>query len=79
MPKLTRKLPSYRLHKVSGHAIVTLGGRDHYLGPHGSPESLDAYKGLISEWTAAVPVAAAANLSRRVVNGRVNRIRRVFN
>ncbi len=36
MPKLTKKLPSYRLHKVSGHAVVTIGGRDHYLGLHGS-------------------------------------------
>src|SRR6185503_14706428 len=60
MPKLTRKLPAYRLHKASGHAIVTLGGRDHYLGEHGSAESLDAYKRLISEWTAAGPAAAAA-------------------
>lgn len=61
MPKLTKKLPSYRLHKISGHAIVTLAGRDHYLGPHGSPESLDAYKRLISEWTAAGPSTAAAS------------------
>lgn len=60
MPKLTKKLPSYRLHKVSGHAVVTIAGRDHYLGPHGSPESIDAYKRLISEWTAAGPSAVAA-------------------
>lgn len=52
MPKLKRKLPSYRLHKVSGQAVVTLSGRDHYLGPHGSPESYEEYKRLISEWTA---------------------------
>lgn len=42
MPKLVKKLPSYRRHKVSGHAVVTLNGRDHYLGPHGSPESVAA-------------------------------------
>lgn len=36
MPRLTKKLPSYRLHKASGHAIVTLAGRDHYLGPRSS-------------------------------------------
>lgn len=52
MPKLKRKLPSYRLHKVSGQAVVTLNGQDHYLGPHGSPESYEEYKRLISEWTA---------------------------
>lgn len=49
MPKLTRKLPSYRLHRVSGHAVVTLNGRDHYLGPRGSPESVEAYKRLIGD------------------------------
>lgn len=61
MPRLVRKLPSYRLHKVSGHAVVTIAGRDHYLGPHGSPESLDAYKRLIAEWTTTGPAAAAAS------------------
>ncbi len=61
MPKLTKKLPSYRLHKVSGHAVVTIAGHDHYLGRHGSPESIDAYKRLISEWTAAGPAATAAS------------------
>ena len=65
MPKLTKKLPSYRLHKVSGQAIVTLAGRDHYLGQHGSPESLDAYRRLISEWTAAGPAVAAASAAAR--------------
>lgn len=60
MPKLVKKLPSYRRHKVSGHAVVTLNGRDHYLGPHGSPESVDAYKRLIAEWTTAGPAATAA-------------------
>ncbi len=61
MPKLTRRLPSYRLHRPSGHAVVTLGGCDHYLGPHGSPQSLDEYKRLISEWTATRPVLAPQN------------------
>ncbi len=33
MPKLKEnQLPSYRLHKQSGQAIVTLSGRDHLLG-----------------------------------------------
>ena len=29
MPCLAKKLPSYRLHKARGHAVVTLDGRDH--------------------------------------------------
>lgn len=52
MPKLTKKLPSYRLHKRSGQAIVNLSGTDHYLGPHGSVESKSAYDRLISKWLA---------------------------
>jgi hypothetical protein len=26
------RIPSYREHKPSGQAVVTLNGRDHYLG-----------------------------------------------
>ncbi len=31
--------PKYPLHKRSGRAVVTIHGKDHYLGPHGSGES----------------------------------------
>ena len=34
MPKLNDRLPSYRKHKPSGLAVVTLNSKDHYLGPH---------------------------------------------
>ena len=47
MPKLTKRVPSYRRHKVSGHAVVTLAGKDHYLGPYGSDESRDRYTNLL--------------------------------
>jgi len=60
MSRITRKPPSYRRHKATGYAVVTIAGRDHYLGAHGSPESIDAYKRLISEWTTAGPAATAA-------------------
>lgn len=62
MPRLTRKLPSYRLHRASGQAIVTIAGRDLYLGRYNSPESRDAYDRAIAEWVgggrAAVPSVA---------------------
>lgn len=45
-----RRIPSYRLHRPSGRAVVTLNGRDHYLGPHGTPESRQAYDRLIAQW-----------------------------
>lgn len=54
MPKLTgSKFPSYRLHKQSGLAIVTLNGRDVTLGKHGTAESRERYDRLIAEWIAA--------------------------
>jgi integrase len=51
MPK-TNRPPSYRLHKARNLAVVTLGGRDHYLGPYGSPESYELYARLIADWNA---------------------------
>lgn len=46
------RTPSYRLHRPSGRAVVTLSGRDVYLGIHGSPESRDAYSRVVAEWLA---------------------------
>lgn len=43
-------LPSYRLHKPTGLAVVTLDGHDHYLGPHGTPASKQKYTSLIRAW-----------------------------
>jgi hypothetical protein len=50
MPKLKNRPPSYRLHRCSGQATVTLNGRDHYLGVYESPESRVAYQRLVGEW-----------------------------
>ncbi len=49
-PRKRSRVPSYRLHKSSGQAVVTLVGRDHYLGPHGSKRSRAEYDRLIAEW-----------------------------
>ncbi|HWE36751.1 MAG TPA: site-specific integrase [Isosphaeraceae bacterium] len=48
--KRSPRPPSYRLHRPSGQAVVTLSGKDHYLGKHGSPESREAYDRLVAEW-----------------------------
>jgi integrase len=61
-------VPSYRLHKQSGQAIVTLpdglgSRRDILLGPFGTKESRMEYARVISEWEAAgrcLPQARAA-------------------
>ena len=53
MPKLAANaVPSYRLHKQSGQALVTLDGRDICLGKHNTPESHQRYAQLIAEWLA---------------------------
>src|SRR4051812_29865554 len=48
-----RKIPSYRLHKPTGQAVVRLDGHDHYLGKHGTDASHEAYRRVIAEWLAA--------------------------
>ena len=54
-------IPKYRKHRSSGQAIVTIAGRDHYLGPHGTKASRIEYDRLITEWLAAGrPVSMAA-------------------
>ncbi|MHB1767896.1 MAG: site-specific integrase [Phycisphaerae bacterium] len=52
MPRLTHKLPSYRLHRASGQAVIALTGRDYYLGAFNSPESRKEYDRLIQEFLA---------------------------
>ena len=53
------KPPSYRHHRASGQAVVTLSGRDIYLGPHGTKFSRDNYDRVVGEWLAAGPYAQA--------------------
>ena len=45
-------LPKHRKHKASGQAIVTLSGKMHYLGPHGTKTRHVEYDRLIQEWLA---------------------------
>ncbi len=48
----TPRVPSYCFHKSSGQAVVTLNGRDHYLGKWNSKTSRGMYESLIGEWLA---------------------------
>ena len=45
-----RKLPKYRRHKPSGQAVVTLSGKDFYLGSYDSAVSRVEYDRLVAEW-----------------------------
>jgi len=49
---MPRSLPSYRLHRPSQQGVVTLSGRDFYLGPYGTAASRAEYDRLIAEWLA---------------------------
>jgi integrase len=44
--------PSYRLHRARGYAVVTINGKNHYLGPYSSPESQEKHARLIARWRA---------------------------
>jgi hypothetical protein len=45
-------VPKYCLHKARGLGVVRLSGRDFYLGPYGTPESLECYNRVVNEWLA---------------------------
>lgn len=60
MPR-TNALPKYRKHRASGQAVVTIGGKDHYLGPHGSKASVREYDRHLAEWLARGRTAPAAD------------------
>jgi integrase len=49
MPKKPAQ-PAYRLHKARKCAVVTIDGKNHYLGPWQSAESHAKYATLIAEW-----------------------------
>lgn len=46
------RVPTYRHHRPSGQAVVTLDGQDHYLGKWSSKASRREYEKLIGEWLA---------------------------
>jgi hypothetical protein len=52
MSNASPRIPSYRLHKPSGQAVVTIDGRDIYLGKFNSAASRTEYNRLIGEWLA---------------------------
>ncbi|OAI40312.1 hypothetical protein AYO40_04895 [Planctomycetaceae bacterium SCGC AG-212-D15] len=45
-------VPSYRLHKASGQAVVVLNGKSVYLGRFDSAESKQKYERTVEEWLA---------------------------
>ena len=52
MPK-TLRIPQYRCHKPTGQAVLTLSGKDHYMGVWKTAASKAESNRLIGEWLAA--------------------------
>jgi hypothetical protein len=52
MPILRDRVPKYRLHRATGQAVVSLSGKDYYLGLWKSKASRIEYDRLIAEWLA---------------------------
>jgi integrase len=52
MPNSPLRVPSYRRHKATGLAVVTLSGHDIYLGRFNTPSSRREYKRVVAEWMA---------------------------
>ncbi|HRX84090.1 MAG TPA: hypothetical protein P5572_03635, partial [Phycisphaerae bacterium] len=55
------RIPSYRHHKPTGQAVVTIGGKDTYLGKYGTAASRNAYARAIAEHTATGGVVVHAD------------------
>ncbi|MCB9850601.1 MAG: hypothetical protein H6817_07840 [Phycisphaerales bacterium] len=60
MPRKPR-VPSYRLHKASGQAVVTIHGRARHLGRPGSDKSKAEYARCFAELTTGAPVQPTGN------------------
>lgn len=46
----SRRIPTYRHHKARNLAVVTIDGKDVYLGGYDSPESKTRYDAVIADW-----------------------------
>ena len=60
MPK-TYGPPKYRHYKPKNLAVVRIDGKDHYLGPYGSPESRERYGRLVAEWQTSRPIVVSSD------------------
>jgi hypothetical protein len=49
--KSSTRIPSYRLHRPTGQAVVTLGGKDFYLGAYTGVNP----DGVVEAWLATIP------------------------
>jgi integrase len=53
---MARRIPSYRHHKPTNQARVTLDGKDHWLGIYDTKASKDKYDAVVAEWLGTADV-----------------------
>ncbi len=75
MPRLVNSVPKYRYHRGSKQAVVTLNGREFYLGPHGTKASRIEYDRLISEWLVQGRHSLVDCVDRLTIAEAINRYR----
>ena len=69
MPRLYHRPPKYSHHQGTNQATVSLRGKRIYLGPYGSPQSLEKYQQVLKQWQAErdnVPESAPSPRSQHV-------------
>lgn len=70
MPTPKRRIPSLRLHKPTGQAVVRIDGHDFYLGKFGTAQADERYHRKIAEWLgqplAIQPVEPAQQVSSAI-------------
>jgi site-specific recombinase XerD len=54
------RAPKYRHYQPKNLGVVRINGRDHYLGPYGTPESWERYHRLVAEYLASGGVSLPA-------------------
>jgi hypothetical protein len=69
-------VPKYRRHKGTGQAVVTLDGRDFYLGKFGSATSRKEYRRVTAEWLATGGGFAAGDPSELTIAEFLKRYRK---
>ncbi|MBK8097630.1 MAG: hypothetical protein IPK26_11020 [Planctomycetes bacterium] len=62
MSTRSTRVPSYRFHRGSGQARVTIDGTDHYFGVYDTPESKERYRKVLAEHLGKQPRTIADDL-----------------
>ena len=75
---MSKRLPTYSLHKATGQARVWLEGGDHYLGEYGSDQSRIRYVQFISKHASGVSVDPVAQQGPNDTGATVNELVAAF-